>query len=345
MNGMRGAAALAVAAFHAHPLFGMQVVPGGYLAVDLFFVLSGCVIAHAYDAKLGAGMRTTDFMKIRLVRFMPFYLVGLAFGLVLALALIVTGSPYAIDPLNLALAVFFALFFMPLPSGIAGGGGDMFPLNVPAWSLFYEFVVNALFAIFFCWLTPVVLASVACLSAFVLVSGVWVHGGTDFGPTLSDAPVALSRTLFSFAVGVLIYRFRCPVRTNSLIVIFAVTILFVVPVSEVWRPTFDLACILFIFPVTVFTLLGVETSSAAQDRAFTFLGDMSYGLYAIHYPLIWLLRGASEKLDFDPRFAGLALLAVLVIGCAVVERRIDQPLRIWLTKHLVPNTGTRLAPS
>lgn len=128
--------ALAVAVFHAHPLFGMQVAPSGYLAVDLFFVQSGCVIAHAYGAKLSAGMRTTDFMKVCLIRFMPLYLVGLAFGLVLALALTVTGSPYAIKLPNLALAVIFALFLLPLPSGIAGD--NMFPFNVPAWSLLSE---------------------------------------------------------------------------------------------------------------------------------------------------------------------------------------------------------------
>lgn len=150
INGMRGTAALAVAVFHAYPLFGMQVAPSGYLAVDLFFVLSGCVIACAYDAKLGAGMRPLDFMKIRLIRFMPFYLVGLTFGLILELALIVTGSPYAIKPPNLVLAVIFALFFLPLPASIARR--DIFPLNVPAWSLFYELVVNTLFAVFFRWL-------------------------------------------------------------------------------------------------------------------------------------------------------------------------------------------------
>lgn len=47
LDGARGIAAIAVAVYHAHPLFDSQLFPGGYLAVDLFFVMSGAVIVHA----------------------------------------------------------------------------------------------------------------------------------------------------------------------------------------------------------------------------------------------------------------------------------------------------------
>ena len=130
LNAMRGLAAIAVVIFHAHPLFGAQIAPSGYLAVDLFFVLSGVVIAHAYAARLNAGMRVAAFMKIRVVRFMPFYLLGLAFGLVLATALLFAGSSDALSTDKLAIALLLALLFPPVPFG-----GDIFPLNVPAWSL------------------------------------------------------------------------------------------------------------------------------------------------------------------------------------------------------------------
>lgn len=52
LDAMRGVAALIVVVHHAHSLWGRQLVPAGYLAVDLFFVLSGFVIANAYERKL-----------------------------------------------------------------------------------------------------------------------------------------------------------------------------------------------------------------------------------------------------------------------------------------------------
>lgn len=107
-------AAIVVVIFHAHPLFDVQIAPGGYLAVDLFFVLSGCVIAHAYGAKIKAGMPVVDFMALRLIRFMPFYLTGLAFGLVLFIALLIADSPNALSAPHLVLAVGLALVFVPV---------------------------------------------------------------------------------------------------------------------------------------------------------------------------------------------------------------------------------------
>ena len=332
LNGMRGLAAIAVAIFHAYPLFGAQIVPGGYLAVDLFFVLSGVVISHAYGARLSAGLRVADFLKIRIIRFMPFYLVGLAFGLVLAVALLLAGSPDALPPDRLAIALLFALFFMPVPFG-----GDIFPLNGPAWSLFYELVVNALYALFFRWLTPAVLMTVILVAVSVLIPGVWAHGSAALGPALGDAPVAFARTVFSFSAGVLVYSWRRPINSAlPFVAIVTVMLLMFLPIGRDWRPVFDLTCIVLVFPLSVFVLLGSGTVSARQSRAFEFLGDMSYGLYAVHYPLIWIVRGASGKLGFDSAYAGLMLIALLVVSSASIERRIDSPLRSWLTARLVP---------
>lgn len=335
LNGMRGLAAVAVAVFHAVPLLGHQLAPGGYLAVDLFFVLSGCVIAHAYSAKLDSGMSVFAFMKVRLVRVAPFYMLGLFFGLALALTLLAVDAPSAMTKPYLALAVICGLLFLPLPITPNGVGVDIFPLNAPSWSLFYELVVNALFALCFRWLTPRVLVVVAVLSATVLVPGVWIHGDANVGPALHDAPLAFARALFSFVVGVLLYEVRRPVRTDPAITIAGTVVLLLVPVSTGWRPVFDLVCILFAFPVATFALVGARVRSHAHDRSFAFLGDASYGLYALHHPLIWLLHGAAATLGFNAMLPGVALLLALVIACAVVERRIDRPLRAWLTSRLV----------
>lgn len=80
LDGLRGTAAIVVLLLHVAsaetpdlPVFG-----SAYLAVDLFFLLSGFVIGHAYEARLSDGLTFGKFLKIRLVRLYPLYVLGLA---------------------------------------------------------------------------------------------------------------------------------------------------------------------------------------------------------------------------------------------------------------------------
>jgi peptidoglycan/LPS O-acetylase OafA/YrhL len=81
MDGIRGIAAILVALFHFRATFlhyDNNVIGDGYLAVDLFFVLSGFVLAHAYEHRFARGMTTFEFMRARVIRLYPLYFVGLA---------------------------------------------------------------------------------------------------------------------------------------------------------------------------------------------------------------------------------------------------------------------------
>ena len=63
-----------------------ELIPGRYLAVDFFFVLSGYVLAHAYGRALASGLAPMTFMRMRLVRLYPLYLLGLLIALAALLA-------------------------------------------------------------------------------------------------------------------------------------------------------------------------------------------------------------------------------------------------------------------
>ena len=76
LDALRGIAAIGVLVFHMGPIFTPIAAPGGYLAVDLFFMMSGVVLSHAYEARFRAGMGTLDFMRARLIRLYPLYLAG-----------------------------------------------------------------------------------------------------------------------------------------------------------------------------------------------------------------------------------------------------------------------------
>ena len=84
LDGLRGVAAVMVVLFHIceaykpeHPL--TQLINHGYLAVDFFFLLSGFVIAYAYDDRWQA-MGLRDFFKRRLIRLQPMVVMGMVVG-------------------------------------------------------------------------------------------------------------------------------------------------------------------------------------------------------------------------------------------------------------------------
>ena len=84
LDGLRGVASIMVVIFHVFETFNVgnrfvQIINHGYLAVDFFFVLSGFVVAYAYDDRWGK-MTQWDFYKRRLVRLQPMVIMGSLIG-------------------------------------------------------------------------------------------------------------------------------------------------------------------------------------------------------------------------------------------------------------------------
>ena len=129
LDALRGIAAIGVVVFHMSKLFTPIATPGGYLAVDLFFMMSGVVLSHAYEPRFRAGMGTLDFMRARLIRLYPLYLAGALFGIVVTLASWRGRNSQNWDSSSLSQAVALALFF--LPNFSARPVNEIFPLNIP----------------------------------------------------------------------------------------------------------------------------------------------------------------------------------------------------------------------
>ncbi len=152
LDGLRGVAAIAVIFFHFTQHTTLRLFSGAGLAVDLFFCLSGFVIAHSYQQRLIGGMSFKDFFLKRLVRLYPmFHMIGLMLG---ALALLMK-SAYSQTSLTLhqtlssiALNAFYVPYLSDFYIQIGKDKIDsaLFPTNDPAWSLFFELLVNIVFA-------------------------------------------------------------------------------------------------------------------------------------------------------------------------------------------------------
>ena len=339
IDGMRGIAAIAVVLFHARDILGWQPAPGGYLAVDLFFVLSGAVIAHAYGARLANGMTWRTYMGRRLVRFLPLHTLGMLTGVAFAAAQRLAGSADAMTPASIAAAAVTGLCFVPYPPTPA-----LFPLNIPAWSLLYELLVNAAYGAGPRAWGPSRGGRAAALAlGLALGAGVVLHGDANAGMTREEAPLALLRTLYAFVVGVMLVERRSdpaaahPLRVPTLILCALAPML--APVTGHARTLFDVVVVLAGFPLLVRALLATPAPIGAPSHAERFLGvlgDASFGVYALHWPLLWLWNGVARRMGVDPRPGVWIGVMVLVIGCAWLERRVDGPLRARWTARWFP---------
>ncbi len=303
LDGLRGIAAAAVMFFHAPLMLGIQLAPSGYLAVDLFFLLSGYVLAHAYGDRIAQGLSPSKLMSSRLKRFYPLHVLGTLLGALLFLGYLFTESDYARHPAELALLLVSGLLFVPW---------QWFPLNVPSWSLFFELVANFAY---------VLLGKYAKSKRILLVIALPALGVLVSQKLTGEAPenavftivYQCSRTAFSFFFGVFLYQVKRPGLTvPAPVIMAAVLFLLVKPVTDPNRPLFDIFCIVVAFPLAILLLSADQSQRFA--RIYRVLGSGSFPLYAIHYPILHLSFGAANFLEINA-----AAIAWLTIGLLLVS--------------------------
>jgi peptidoglycan/LPS O-acetylase OafA/YrhL len=335
LDAIRGVAAIMVVFLHSSRLFEGQWAPGGYLAVDLFFALSGFVIAHAYDRRLGPqsgqGLSGGKFVVLRLIRFWPLYALGLGIGLVHQLLLLATHNDHAIAPQMLLLAVMLALLFVPAP---VQGNGNLFPMNVPSWSLFLELLVNAAYGFAFSRLSVRVIGVIAAVGGVAFTILCLHHGEADLGANVQTLDGGVARTLFSFSLGVLIYRqgwrpFRLPVP----LLLGLVVLFLAMPVPSEWRAIYDIVFVLLVSPLIV-AVGATSSENAPPSRIGEFIGLLSFPVYAVHRPLIDLFTPIAEKLHLPLPVKMAVFLIGLGLFCACLDRLYDRPARKMLARLL-----------
>ncbi|MBR1468723.1 MAG: acyltransferase [Prevotella sp.] len=353
LDGLRGVAALVVILYHVFECFDWSPAPRGYLAVDFFFVLSGFVIGYAYDdrwtpSKGREALTTGDFFRRRLIRLHPMVVAGAVIGVVCFLiqgSVRWDGSQVGTSLVMLALLLnMFMIPLFPEMEADVRGNGEMFPLNGPNWSLFFEYIGNILYALLLRRLSAKILAVVAVVSGGILSYISLREGYLGVGWTLADGGFwsGLVRMLFPYSVGLLMARLFRPMPIRHAFwwcgaVIVAVACLpAVFPVLQ--TGFFDALCAVAVFPLLVWMGASEMSVGTATKRVSRFLGDLSYPLYAVHYPLMYLFYA---RIGFEgdlvpiaklgetwPEALAVALGSILLAW--VCFRFYDLPLRQWI---------------
>lgn len=362
LDGLRGVAALMVIWYHLFEGYAfaggttIDTFNHGYLAVDFFFILSGFVIGYAYDDRWGKNFTMKDFIKRRLIRLHPMVIMGAVVG---AITFYIQGSVQwdgtHIGISMVMLSLLCTIFFIPAMPGVGyevRGNGEMFPLNGPCWSLFFEYIGNILYALFIRRLSNKALTIVVVLLGVALASfaifNVSGYGNIGVGWTLDGVNFigGLLRMLFPFSMGMLLSRNFKPMKLRGAFWICTLVMiaLFAVPYLEgtesiCTNGIYEAFCIIIAFPI----LLWIGASGTTTDKKSTqickFLGDISYPIYVIHYPFMylfyaWLIKNQLFTLGETWQVA-LCVYAWNILFAYLCLKLYDEPVRKYLAKRFL----------
>ncbi len=359
LDGLRGVAALLVVWYHIFEGFQfagnkpvIDFINHGYLAVDFFFILSGFVVGYAYDNRWGKTLTLAGFFRRRLIRLQPMVCMGAVIG---TASFLLSGMERW-DGTHATLWLTFLAFvcgclMLPALPGMpreVRGNGEMFPLNGPCWSLFFEYVGNIVYALFIRRLSTRLLAllsfALCCALAWFAVTDQSGYGSIGVGWTVDRTNIlgGSLRMLCPFTMGLLLSRIFKPIHyARGAFWTSAALLLIIFHVSYIYSDgalslngMFEAACIIAVFPLVVWYAASGKTTDEASTRICRFLGDISYPLYIVHYPLMyafymWLIKTHQYTLH-ETWPAALAAVSASIILAWLCLKLYDMPIRKWL---------------
>jgi len=357
LDGLRGVAAVMVLLFHLCEAFTFgnryaQIINHGYLAVDFFFLLSGFVIGYAYDDRWGK-MTLGSFFKRRLIRLHPMIIMGMIIG---AIAFYFSASPTLFPGISsvpvwkLLLITAIGCTLIPLPVRFDIRGWDeMHPVDAPAWSLLFEYVANVMYALFVRKFSNTLLAIFVLLAGAALIhltvfgQNGDVIGGWSLEPT--HMRIGFTRLLYPFFAGLLLSRICKPGKIANAFLWTSVMVIIVLSIPRVGGPDtnwmnglYESFVIIVLFPLIVYMGASGTVQGKFVGKLCQFFGDISYPLYIIHYPLIYIYTAWVTDNKLSMADAWPMALVVLLASVAIAYGSLklyDIPVRRWLVKRFM----------
>ncbi|NCD72341.1 acyltransferase family protein [Mucilaginibacter agri] len=353
LDGLRGVAAIIVVTFHlAEPLSTSHLdnlVNHGYLAVDFFFLLSGFVIGYAYDDRWPK-MTVGSFFKRRIERLQPMVVLGMTLG---AIGFYFTDSTlwpliHTVPLWKMLVVMLIGYTILPVPLSLdIRGWEEMHPLNSVGWSLFFEYIANILYAIWIRKFSKTALGILVGIAAIALAHLAITNGDVGGGWTLNveQVRIGLTRTMYPFFAGLLLSRIVKPTQIKNAFLLCSLLVALVLYMprisgaEHIWlNGIYESVCIIIVFPLIVYLGASGVMQTTRENRICKFLGDISYPLYMVHYPLVyfyvaWISNHKGTTIVQAWPYALLILTSAVVLAYATLKWY-DEPVRKWLRKKL-----------
>lgn len=354
LQALRGIAALLVMLYHLGGVasldkyFGIAWLdlPCSYtdFGVEIFFVLSGFIIALTHQRDWGRSERLGAFLYKRSSRIFPLYwLIFTAVGC----AILLSPALRAANPHDLP-TILKSLLLLPQDPAVVGGTGA--PILIVAWSLQYEMVFYALFALIICHksFAPVIAAALLVLNAWAAID-----------PKIATTfPVSFltSQYVPLFAMGMLVWKLASMQGTTQLkhgtLAFYAgVCLLAATEICKMQQPDHALFCKVTLCGLgAALVVYGVVSNARILPRLFgnkllQTLGDASYMQFLTHFPVLSLLAKIAMAVHLNHLGVSGALIfcAVAATTCVTVaitlHKLVEKPLGQYLKDLPAPVAG------
>lgn len=354
LAGLRGICAWWVVFYHTLWLMDdsvsgpvRKVVAHGYLAVDLFFLLSGFVIFLSYHATLTdtSAQSVGKFYWNRLTRIYPLHIVMLGAYLMLFAAftfLSTSGSAPA--------SYTWSLFIQNLFLVHMWVGSDL-GWNVPSWSISSEWFVYLFFPLMAFGLRKL-RGGIAVHLIVIVLLAVLLHLIYSLGGLKSlgsDIPrMALVRTMLEFLMGVLIgslfvhhKAFLEKYRSAALAGFVILCALY----TAAAIPDYSLIPIAFAFLIAYLSVSSSWITSVLSTQPLVYLGEISYSTYMVHYLVYDVLKAGfvSNTHQVNQIYVWLSFVAVFVLS-VLLHHGVDMPSQKYFRRR-PPARSAALQPS
>lgn len=338
LTGLRGIAAWMVVLYHVR-LSLLQLLPGGviavlargYLAVDLFFMLSGFVIWYNYEQRLreGGWNKTRQFLWRRFARVWPLHAAVLAGFVGFAVVLKLSGRPVSNYP------------FAELPLHVLliqnWGLTKALAWNHPAWSISTEFAAYLLFPVVVStWRSHTarsiaVVGAVAALAAS-LYALFAVNGYDRLGEDITG--LGLARCLIEFAMGSLMCLLWARWSEQRRAALCAALGCFSIAIAGAALRLPEIAIVPIVFWSALFAV-ALDRGKVAQVLASSvprYLGEISYSTYLAHFGLfiVYKMAFVGSGLQLSWMTFGGFLLMVLLVSMGLYHG-LEKPAQRWLS--------------
>lgn len=376
LDGLRGVAALIVLAYHHFDIYGTgnpadSIINHGYLAVDFFFILSGFVIGYAYDDRWGK-MSTWGFFKRRIARLHPLIIFSTIVGAMLFYYGMSNFFPYIKETHagEILLLILLGCLMIPAtPRMDIRGWGEQYPLNGNAWSLLFEYSANILYALVIRHFPKFVLGIFVGISALLtlnltldidIFNVLTEHQRQDYtvigGWELSTKHmfIGTTRLLYPFFAGLLLSRMMKDSLASTAenirkqgfakrgfwlcsILLAAILIMPRICENGLVNGIYEAVAILLVFPVIVF-LGGCCHVTGKSAKICKWLGDISYPLYIMQYPIVYGMQGAWTTMHPNATidqtlFINISTYIISILVAWASLKLFDEPVRAWLKEH------------
>jgi len=256
----------------------------------------------------------------------------------------------AVPVWKMIMIMLIGFTMLPVPVSMdIRGWNEMYPLNGPAWSLFFEYLANLFYGFFIRKFSKAALSVLVFLAAIALIHFTTTGPSGDVIGGWSTEPAQLrigfTRLMFPFFGGLLLSRITKPIPVKQAFLWCSVLLVIVLSIPRLggadhrWmNGLYESFIIIFIFPLIVYLGAGGEVKGKVSTTVCKFLGDISYPIYITHYPLIYLYTGwvVDKKMTIQQAwpYSVLTLVSAIAIAYACLKLY-DEPVRKWLKKKLL----------